>query len=251
MVDLTNRADAGAAQAFADPTMSRAGMDYTPPPRVGAFKAAGRHTARVRFLRRAIIFGAILGVSVISMIVAFDPFRHLPSGVSISGVGVKGTKITMDSPRLNGVQQGGGPYRIEARSGIQDITTPSVIELIDLDAHVGMADFTTTHILSTHGTYDSKEDTMALDGNVRIANTAGYTFTLRKAIMNFGAGEFTSDERTRVDLKGGTVSGDRMRISNNGHKIVFEGHIASVFDPPEETPDAPAGATASNAGVAP
>ena len=212
------------------------GMDYTPPPRTGAFKAAGRHTARVRLLKRAIVLGAIVVPSSIAIVALFNPFRHLPGAISVSGVGVEGTKITMDNPKISGVQQGGGPYEIKAKAGIQDITTPSVMELVGVDAKVGMADKTTTHILAAHGIYDSKADVMSLAGNVRIANTSGYTLNMKTATMNFHLGVFASHERLRVDLKGGTVNADDMSISNNGHMIAFRGAIASTFDPPEEAP---------------
>lgn len=228
--------------------MSRAGMDYTPPPRFGAFKAAGRHTTRVRFLRRAIVLGAVFSISIIAIVATFDPFRHLPKSVSIAGVGVKGTKVTMDSPKISGVQQGGGPYDIGAKTGIQDITTPSIIELLGVDAHVGMSDGTTTHVLSSYGVYDSTADTMTLDGNVTIANSSGYTFGLKSAMIDFKGGSLTSQERTRVDLKGGYVFSDSIAISNNGHVIAFRGHVASTFDAPQEDPDptaAPFGSVAS------
>ena len=215
---------------------SRAGMDYTPPVRTGAFKAAGRHTARVKLLKRAIVLGAILLPSSIAIVAIYNPFRHLPGAISVSGVGVSGTKITMDNPKLSGVQQGGGPYEIRAKSGIQDITTPSVMELAGVDAKVGMADKTSTHILAEHGIYDSKVDTMALAGNVRIANTSGYTLNMKSATMDFHQGEFSSHERLRVDLKGGMVNADDMVISNNGHVIVFHGHIDSTFQAPDEAP---------------
>lgn len=215
---------------------ARLGMDYTPRDRAAAIKAASRHTARVRFLKRAIVTGAVLGVSMIGMVVFFNPFRHLPGSVSIAGVGVNGTKITMDSPKIAGVQQGGGPYEIKAKAGIQDITVPSVIELAGVDAKVGMADRTTTRIQSKNGVYDSKADTMSLKGDVRIANSSGYVFNLQSALMNFRSGVFTSHERLTVDLKGGAISADDMAITNNGHVIAFRGNIASSFDPPEEEP---------------
>ena len=227
MADLT-----GGGRVRADG--ARLGMDYTPPNRTAAIKAAGRHTARVRFLKRAIVVGAVLGVSMIGIVVFFNPFRHLPGSMSIAGVGVQGTKITMDSPKIAGVQQGGGPYEIKAKSGTQDITTPSVIELAGIDAKVGMADHSTTHILSKNGVYDSKADSMSLKGDVRISNSSGYVFNLQSALMDFKGGLFTSHERLRIDLKGGEVSADDMAISNNGHVIAFRGNITSSFEPPEE-----------------
>ena len=240
MADLTSGADGRET--------SRAGMDYTPPPRIGAFKAADRHTARVRFLRRAIILGAALAVSIIAIVAIFDPLRHLPSAVSLAGVGVNGTKITMDRPKISGVQQGGGPYDIKAPTGIQDVLTPSVIELGGVDATVGMAALTTTHILSTNGLYDSKADTMGLSGDVRIANTSGYTLNMSKATMDFKAGVLSSHERLHVDIRGGQVSADDLAISNNGHVVAFRGNIASTFDPP---PDDAASKTADIEGAAP
>ena len=222
-------------------------MDYTPPNRTAAIKAAGRHSARVRFLKRAIVLGSVLGVSMIGMVAFFNPFRHLPGSLSIAGVGVSGTKITMDSPKIAGVQQGGGLYEIKAKSGVQDITTPSVIELNGIDAKVGMADHSTTHILSKTGVYDSKADSMSLKGDVRIANSSGYVFNLQSALMDFKGGSFTSHERLRIDLKGGEVSADDMAISNNGHVIAFRGNIASSFEPPEEEPSPPESAQQANA----
>ncbi len=224
MADLTSGPARGA----------RAGMDYTPPPRANAFKDAGRHTALVKYLKRAMILGAVICVSTIAIVSIFDPFRHLPGAISISGVGVSGTKVTMDHPKISGVQQGGGAYEIKATAGTQDITVPSIITLVDVDASVGMSDGTMTHILSTGGVYDSKADTMALDGNVKIANTSGYTLSMKTALMSFRDGVFSSHERLRVDLKGGTVSADDLAISNNGHTIAFRGHITSTFDPPED-----------------
>ena len=212
-------------------------MDYTPPVRAGAFRAAGRHTALVKYLKRAMILGAVVCVSTIAIVTIFDPFRHLPKEVSVSGVGVSGTKVTMDHPKIAGVQQGGGAYQIKATAGSQDITIPSVITLVNVDASVGMADATTTHILSTSGVYDSKADTMVLDGDVRIANTSGYTLNMKTALMSFRDGLLSSHERLRVDLTGGTVSADDLSISNNGHTIAFRGHITSQFDPPDEAPE--------------
>ena len=230
MADLTS-----AARARADG--ARLGMDYTPPDRTAAIRAAGRHTARVRFLKRAIVVGAVLGVSMLGLVTFFNPFRHLPGSLSIAGVGVSGTKITMDSPKIAGVQQGGGPYEIKAKAGIQDITAPSIVELVGVDAKVGMADHTTTRIQSKNGVYNSKAETMTLKGDVRIANTSGYVFNLQSVLMNFKGGVLTSHERLRIDLKGGEISADDMAISNNGHVIAFRGNIVSSFDSPEEEPE--------------
>ena len=224
---------------------ARQGMDYTPPERTGAFRASARHTSRVRLLKIAMIVGSALGICAVAIVSLFNPFRHLPGSVSLSGVGVSGTKITMDLPKITGVQQGGGPYEIRAKAGIQDITQPSIMELEGVDAIIGMADRTSTHVTSVNGTYNSHADTMSLRGDVKVANSSGYTLNLKTALMDFKAGAFTSHERLRVDLKGGEVFADDMSISNNGHTIAFVGNISSTFDPPEDAPAQQASAAAS------
>ena len=228
----------GAAPGRARLDGARRGMDYTPPVRTGAFGASARHTARVRFLKRAIVLGALLAVVSITIVVVFNPFRHLAGSVSLASVGVSGTRITMDLPKISGVQEGGGAYEVKAKSGIQDITTPSVMELLGVDARVGMADATTTRITSRHGVYNSRADTMDLDGDVEIANTSGYTLHLRSAVADFKAGRLTSHERLTVDIKGGPVSADDMAIANNGPVISFPGKVSSIFASGEA--DAPA-----------
>ena len=209
---------------------ARHALDYTPPVRKGAFRSADRHSARVKFLKRAIILGSLLAVTGIAVVAVFNPFRNLPGNVSIGGVGVSGTKITMDLPKISGVQQGGGPYLVKARAGVQDITKPTIMELLGVDALVGMADQTTTHIVAENGLYDSRADTMHLSGDVRIANDSGYTLKLQSALVSFKTGMLTSHERLKVEIKGGEVSADDITIANNGHVIAFVGKVSSTFE---------------------
>ncbi len=218
---------------------ARQGMDYTPPVRTGAFGASARHTARVKLFKRAIVLGSLLAVVSVAIVVVFNPFRHLAGSVSLASVGVSGTKITMDLPKISGVQQGGGAYEVKAKSGIQDITAPSIMELLGVDARVGMADATTTHITSQHGLYNSRADTMSLSGDVEIANTSGYTLHLQSAVADFKGGRLISHERLTVDIEGGSVSADDLAISNNGHIINFTGGVSSTFASSDATPAEP------------
>ena len=214
------------------------GMDYTPPPRQDAVRAAGRHTARVRFLKRAMIVGSVLGISVIAIVVAFDPFHHLPHGFSVSSVGVEGTRVTMESPKISGLRPDGSAYAITARQGIQDITTPSIMELRGVDATVGMDDSSSSRITADSGVYNGKIDTMILTGHARIKNTSGYDLMMQSAVMNFKTGVFSSRERLKVDISGGDVSSNELDVTENGHKISFTGDVTSNFNPPDDAVDA-------------
>ncbi|MEJ0095977.1 MAG: LPS export ABC transporter periplasmic protein LptC [Methylocella sp.] len=208
----------------------------------GAFKAAGRHSARVRFLRRAIVIGCVIAVAVVGIVAAFDPFRRLPRNISIGEVHVDGTRIMVDSPNIVGFQNNGRPYEVKARSGIQDTTTPDIVELLDIDAKIGMADASTLQLTSTHGVYDSLHDKLALDGAARIKNEVGYDIFMKTARLNFKTGDLVTEDPVNVILKNGTVAANQMNISDNGDKISFEGAVKSIIETAEsekETSSAP------------
>lgn len=204
-------------------------LDFGQSPWRGAFKAAGRHSARVRFLRRATFGGSAIVITLILGVALFDPFRRLPANISIGQVTLDGTKITVDSPKITGVQKDGRPFEVKARSGLQDTTTPDVVELLDIDAKIGAADASTVQVTASHGLYDGVGDTMALQGDVRIWNDAGYDIRAKTAKMDFKTGVLGSDQPVNVILNAGTIAANRMDIRDNGGKVSFEGDVKSMI----------------------
>ncbi|HYP57900.1 MAG TPA: LPS export ABC transporter periplasmic protein LptC [Beijerinckia sp.] len=205
-------------------------------PRPGAFKAASRHSARVRWLRRAIVGGCVLSVAAILGMALFDPFKHLPVNISIGHVGVQGTRVTVDSPKMAGLQADGRPFEVKARSGIQDILTPNIVELLGVDAKLRMADTSTAHVTASNGVYDSLHDSAVLKGAVRIKSDAGYDIKMKIAEIDFKTGALVSNEPVHVDLDSGMVEADQMNILDNGHKITFEGGVKSTFQTGDQDP---------------
>jgi lipopolysaccharide export system protein LptC len=205
------------------------GFDVTPMASRGGFKAASRHTARVRLLRGTAIAGSILAIVLISAAVLLNPLRRLPVDVSLGRVGVDGTKITVDSPKITGLQKDGHPFEILARTGIQDITNPNTIELRGVDSKIGASD-ATTWVSAQQGIYDSANDKMNLKGDVRIKNSTGYDLRLNSARMDFKTGGLVSLDPVEVQLDGGTVKANQLEVSDNGHKVSFDGDVVSMFD---------------------
>ena len=208
--------------------------------RVDAFKAAGRHTARVRLLRRFILFGAVLG-SVALVVFAFsNPFPAVLPGLSLDGVGLSGSKVTMDHPKLTGFRSDGRPYDLLASSAVQDAKTPNVLELHDIDAHVTMADQSVVHIVSAAGLYDSSKETMQLKSAIHLTSDKGLDAHMLSAFIAFKTGAVETHEPLTVVMTTGTVSADSMHMVDNGATVVFEGHVHTVV-----TPAATAAQTAS------
>lgn len=205
-------------------------LDLGRSPWRGAIKAAGRHSARVRFLRRAILAGAVIAIAVISGVVLFDPFRRLPHNISIGQVRLDGSRVTVESPKISGFQKDGRPYEVKARSGSQDITTPNIVELLDIDATIGIADASMARVTAARGVYDSLHDNIILQGDARIRNEIGYDILMKTAQMDFKTGALVSKEPVSVILKGGTIAANEMNISDNGDRISFEGAVKSMIE---------------------
>lgn len=227
-----------AGLAMADDSMRRSGrnnlgsvgFNMTPATARGGFKAAKRHSARVRVLRGVAIAGSLLVIALISAAALLNPLRRLPGDISIGGVGVDGTKVTVDSPKISGVQTNGSPFEIRARSGIQDITVPDIIELLGIDSKIGAADASTTSVSAARGIYDSLHDKMTLEGDIRIKNSAGYDIRLKTARIDFKTGGLVSEEPVKVLLDGGTIAAQQLDVSDNGHKVSFGGEVISWIE---------------------
>lgn len=204
--------------------------------RAQAFRTAARHTRLVRFLRRAIVFGSIaLVVGVAGGSWLFSGGK-LPGGVTINQATLNGTRVMMDSPKLNGFRRDGRPYEVRARSGIQDIRTPKIIELTEIEATIQTADGASVRIIAPAGVFDSGADKMRLTTGanahrIRISSTEGYDALMRSADMDFKRGEVTSREPVEVTLKNGAVNADSLEIQGHGAQVTFTGNVRSVIAP--------------------
>ncbi len=209
-------------------------------PRVEAFRAAGRHTSRVRLLRRLVLAGAVLGSAAVIAFAFFNPFRAVIPGVTMDGLGLAGSKVTMQHPKLTGFRSDGRPYDLVASSAVQDAKTPSVLELHDIDAHVTMADQSVVRIVSDSGLYDSSKETMQLKSAIHLTSDKGLDAHMQSASIAFKTGLVDTRDPLTVVMSTGTVTADSMHMVDNGARMTFEGHVHTTV-----TPAATASSTAS------
>jgi lipopolysaccharide export system protein LptC len=205
--------------------------------RARAFAAAARHSALVRFLRWAILWGALSAVTMLVAIAVFDPFGRLAHDVSISGLGLDGTKVLMDNPKLAGFRKDGHPYLVNAQKAIQDVLHPTLVDLRGIDAEIGMAGPGVAHVIADKGLYDTANEHMDVEGNVRVKSDQ-YDARLQSGSMDFKGGVYVSKQPvTVVTTNGSTVTSDSMSAIDNGHQLTFEGHVRTYL-PPDATASA-------------
>lgn len=205
------------------------GLDVSAGQSHRAVRVARLHSVFVRYLRHFIVFGCSFAVLALGIVVLFDPFQRLPHNLTVTDVGLKGSVVTLKSPKTTGIRGDGQPFELTGVSGTQDILNPHVVHLTGVDAKIGLDDATTARVTADTGTYDSSEDVVWLRTNVRIKNAvSGYDMHLRTATVDLNSSALVTEEPVFVTMdSGSTISADRMDITDNGHKISFAGQVSS------------------------
>lgn len=202
--------------------------------RAAAFADAGRHTLRVRILRWGIVLCALAVLAGAAGFALLDRFGMRPVDLSLARATLDGTRVTMDAPKLNGFRRDGRPYEVRARTGVQDVRSPKIIELNEIEANLQTADRTSVRVLAPEGVFDSGADKMRLQGgteSVRVTSTSGYNIIMRSADMDFKTGALRSSEPVAVTMTNGTVRSDSLDVTGNGASVSFIGNVRSVIMP--------------------
>jgi lipopolysaccharide export system protein LptC len=211
----------------------QAGMD-------ARFAVAARHSRLVRILRIAVpaVVGlAMAGVVAISI---FNPFRALMKQLPLDmdNLVVSGSKITMEAPHMSGFTPDQRPYEVWAKTATQDLTDPDHVELKTLRAKVLQEDRSTVTLEARTGLFDTKAQLLDLRKDIFLQSSTGYEARLSQAMLDIGKGNVTSEEPVDVKLLNGTLTADRLRITEKGALVRFEGHVVMnlIMDSPDPAP---------------
>lgn len=208
-------------------------------PRSRAYAQARRHSRWVRWLKRAIPLGAVVGIGLVLAAAFLNPFGHL-GGLTLGPLSLSGTKVTMENPKLTGFRKDTRPYEVTATAAMQDVRKPNVIELKDLKARVTMDDKGSLAWLeAAFGLFDTQKEQLELKQDVHVKTDGGQDAKLTSASIDFKAGTVVSREPVIVTFPGGTIEADALDVSDNGKVMVFDGRVRTLFEPRGDGPNAP------------
>jgi lipopolysaccharide export system protein LptC len=219
-----------------------------PPAAAGAaYAAALRHSGRVRMLRRAIPMICVAGLVGPVLWGIVSPFASTTADVKVGAVSVSGTKIKMESPKLSGFKKDQKAYELTAVDAVQDIKTPTVVELNNLTGRMEQAVNSFARLTAEWGRYDQTADRLDMKGTIRLRTDQGHEADLFSARVDMKSGDISSQEPVEIRSKNGTINADTMVIRDNGKHAVFEGRVRSSFIHDESALAAPsAGPTAAS-----
>jgi lipopolysaccharide export system protein LptC len=219
-----------------------AGGAVRPPERGSAqaeahFKAARRHTRRVRFFRVMLPLGVLVALVVATGFALFDPLKiamDLP--FDLGRVSLSGSRIKMELPKLSGFTNDNRGYSVTAKSATQDLTHPDQIDLEEIEARLELAEQGWAKLTAQAGHYNTKSESMMLDQGIRFDTSAGYGGTLQEVKVDVKAGKLLSEQPVELRYLDGKLTADRMEVSQKDSRALLTGNVRLVFKMPP--PDA-------------
>ncbi|HUZ30621.1 MAG TPA: LPS export ABC transporter periplasmic protein LptC [Xanthobacteraceae bacterium] len=144
---------------------------------------------------------------------------------------IKGTKVTMQQPKLSGFTADSRPYEFTAQSAEQDITKPDFMELHQIQASIEMEDKSIVHVTSNGGDYNMKSEMLILRDNVHLFSSAGNEVRLSEAAIDVHKGTVHSDKPVWVKLTNAVINAKRLEVLDSGAIIRFSGGVVMTVHP--------------------
>lgn len=194
-----------------------------------AFRRARRHSRLVRLLRFGLPFAVVGGIALYALAGLLNPLRGL-SLPSVGKLGISGTKVTMDAPRLAGFTRDGRSYEMTARAAAQDLKRPQFIELKDVRAKLTLEDGNLINVTADTGLYDSKTEVMTLQDNVIVNAADGTEVRLLEATLDVRKAHILSDKPVEVLLPTSRISANQLEVVDGGAVVHFRGGVRMRVD---------------------
>lgn len=194
-----------------------------------AYGDALKHSRMVRRMRKLIPALCLTMLAVLVVGPYLNPFRAV-AGFGFGPVSMTGTKVTMDNPKLSGFRKDNKPYELTAKTAVQDVRKPNIIELNQMDARLLMETDSWARLQALAGVYDSQKEQMQLRGGVKLRTDSGYDVQMKSADLDFKAGTVVSSEPVTVNSGGTTINADRLDVTDNGKIISFRGNVTALVD---------------------
>jgi lipopolysaccharide export system protein LptC len=202
------------------------------------FRAAVRHSQRVRFVRVAIPAAAAAAVAGLALFtVLAKPLRALSKmPVELGSVVVSGSKIMMQQPRIAGFTPDNRRYNLTAQIAGRDVTKPDMVELQGIHATIEMQDKSVFETTAQSGLYNTKSEQLTLSRNVVVTSSSGYQAMLSEATLDIRGGKITSEQPVELKSAAWIVNANRMEVAEGGSHMRFEHGVTFILLPEEPAP---------------
>lgn len=194
------------------------------------YRRAVTHSGRVRFAKIAL--PALAVVFLVGMGLFIGLSRVVPNvGIDLSGSAIRDGKLVMANPKLDGFTADELPYSVRAARAVQDLTGTGVIDLERIQATVPLNSEVEARVLAAAGVYDSDANTLDVTDSLSLETSDGKRADLGSAAIDLASGSLTTEEPVHISMPGAELRADRLRVEENGKRMLFESRVRLVVQP--------------------
>jgi lipopolysaccharide export system protein LptC len=179
-----------------------------------------RRLVWVKFLRRTL---PVAAVAILVGVVGQVAWRSLQASAATAPV-VTESAARMVNPQFTGSGRDGSRYLVTAQSGVRDVKDNARILLSKPTVTVTRADATSTHTVSERGVFREDNQSLTLDGDVRVEEAGGFHFVANNAVIDTGTGQVVGGKVQGQGPTGAVQSGS-YAVSDKGDRMVFKGGV--------------------------
>jgi lipopolysaccharide export system protein LptC len=195
-----------------------------------AFNSARSHSGRVRFAKIVLPIVAVTAILVAGGYMWIS--RVVPGiGIELASSTIRDGKLVMSNPKMDGFTTRDRPYSVRAARAIQDLTGAGLINLERIEALVPMDGDVTARIEAPTGTFDSEGNKLDMTSAFSVRTSDGMRADLQSAAIDLTNGSLSTPDPVSIELRGITLTADRMEVTDNGAKLLFESRVKLVVQP--------------------
>jgi len=199
------------------------------PNRIKAIATARRHTRLVRILRLSLPVCALatLGLYFLSSNISIS-LGDMQA--SVGEIQLNRENLRMINPKLEGVTQDDGAYKLTADYAEQEIGNMETLRLHAVKAQLTQPKDAWSKLTAPKGTFNSKKEALELYGGINIATSTGMTAKLERADIDLKTQVIRSKVPVEVEAKEGTLTAQRLEIKTTQKRILFSGDVRVHID---------------------
>jgi lipopolysaccharide export system protein LptC len=220
----------------------------SPDLRVRAMRTARRHTRLVRTLRLLLPVSAVSLVVGVAVSMVLDPRVQLAAKLDAESVGVTGSRIVMQRPRLTGYGDDASKnsgYEVTASRAEQNVAKPNEVDLFELEGRMGLRADGWAELVAQSGHMNNTTEVLDLFNQIELKTDLGERARFTQGQINFGKGEITSNERVAIKFTQADLVANNMYLSAKGEQVVFTGRVGMVLRPDPKEPVIPVNPTSA------
>lgn len=189
----------------------------------------GSHDRLVRFLARALPMG--VGVLAALMIITpLSPRGEVSFLLDRNKVAQIDERLSVDNAMYRGRDNQGRPFSLLAGEAVQRSSAEGLVRMKSLLAQMLLTDGP-ARLAADGGVYDIDQETVAVNGPLRLTASDGYAMTADGVALDFKTRTMRGDAGVRGQIPAGSFSANTLQADLSARTITLEGNARFTMIP--------------------